>query len=121
MKLEWETTPRAPALDRPVIQLDVGGKHVYGIPQADGRYKFVCDCDVYPTHLVEVYVTEAQALELDGMRPRSRCIQEILPDVPKELREIFLSGMTPAEFDELMGNHAQAPENYPGYVLPADS
>lgn len=100
------TTTRLPDYTR------VGSKKVYWLQDGE-RATALCDCEVYTDHCVEVHMTLAQALEIAGGARRS--IQDILPDVAKEVREVFISGTTPAEWDELFGARAKPAEAYGCY------
>jgi hypothetical protein len=105
------------AAELPTLEFRVGAKKIYGVGLPDGRYRMICDCDVYPNCLVEVYVTAGQANALASGRGERKSVQSILPDAPRELREIFISGTTPAEWDKDFRGKVKKPEKYPGYVI----
>src|SRR5665213_1047821 len=85
-------------------------KKIYGVESALGKVTLRVDCDVFPEAVIEIEVTRAQADALEN--PRATLITAILPSMPKELREIFITGMTPAEWDELFGGGPGSQETY---------
>ena len=94
-------------------ELRRGQKIIRGTQEAPDVVCFTTGCAVYPECVVEVRMTLAQAEELTGERRRN--IPSLLPEVPAPLREIFLSGTTPAEWDEIFGNGVKQLAEYPGY------
>ena len=78
-----------------------GSKKVYGVESAPGIVTLRVDCNVFPEAVIKIEVTTAQADALEN-RPRP-AVQVIAPNMPRELREIFITGTTPAEYDELLG------------------
>ena len=90
-----------------------GSKKIVGIQESKDVVCFSAPCTVYPECVVEVRVTLAQAEELAG--PNRRNVPTVLPDLAKELREIFVSGTTPAEWDELFSSSIKPLSNYKGY------
>lgn len=85
--------------------------------ERDGKVTFYADCDEYPNYVIKVEVTPEQAREL-ASQPRLRLIQDILPTHPREIRELFLSGKSPAMWDRLFRGGrwpVQKPEKYPCY------
>ena len=87
-----------------------GAKKIYGLESASGKVTLRVDCTVFPEAVVEIEVTRAQA---DALANRhATLITAIVPDMPKELREIFITGTTPAEWDELFGGGPGSRETY---------
>lgn len=78
-----------------------GSKKIYGVESAPGNVTLRVDCKVFPEAVIKIEVTTAQADALEN-RPRP-AVQVIAPNMPRELREIFITGTTPAEYDELLG------------------
>lgn len=94
-------------------------KKIYWLQVDATTVRALCDCDVYPDTCIEVEMTLAQALELTSDRHTRRNIAEILPNASKEVREIFITGTTPAEWDELFGKGAKPAAAY-GCYKPQD-
>lgn len=80
-----------------IKELHIGRKTIYVV---DG--KAMIDCRIIgDVAYLSVRLTPDQERRLCA-EPRTEHIQDILPEVPKEVREAFISGQTPAEWDELM-------------------
>ena len=82
-----------------VFELRRGRKTIYGLEETPGTVTVRLDCDVF--EMAVFTITTAQAgLIFDnakaGVRPH---VQDIMPDKSPALRECFISGTTPAEFD----------------------
>lgn len=94
-----------------------GRKHGYTRTGDDGNVVIAFDCDVYPAAVIEVTVTprEFDLLYARSEGKRDKLMQEIVPHVDKALREIFISGYTPAEFDKAMTGKVKPMNQYPGY------
>lgn len=103
------------------VTLRIGTKELFVLPvEGDpDRLRVLCDCDVYPTHVVEITMTAGQFEEIKRDRCKRRPIAAIFPEVGKELRELLISGTTPAEFDDLFGE-VQPAEKYAGYKLASE-
>ena len=56
------------------------------------------DCQVV---LAPIEVTAEQAMQLEMPRSERPMIQDILPDHPKEIRELFISGICPDCWDRI--------------------
>lgn len=82
----------------------------------DNNWTAKCFCNELDCE-VHLPVTREQMNEL--LIPDRRIVQEILPETDKQLREIFLSGLTPAEFDRAFSGRLQDREEYRalGYKL----
>ena len=94
-----------------IIAPKVGFKEITIEQQPDDSWSASCWCSVFK-QTVRFPISGAQATEL--LSADCRNIQEVLPDTPRQLREIFLTGATPAEFDKLMSGRAKPKENYTG-------
>lgn len=81
------------------IKPKVGDKNILLEKISDGMWSASCACSV-TGKLVRFPITEAQAAEI--LSEDRRNIDEILPDTPPPMREIFLTGLTPAEFDQTL-------------------
>jgi hypothetical protein len=92
-KINWETL-----VTSKYETLVVGGKEIHIVEEDDGSHFAWCMCSATGA-IVRVPLTREQAFDILLARLSRRNIQEILPSVAKELREIFASGLTPAEFD----------------------
>ena len=55
-------------------------------------------------HTLELDITKEQLKELETVRFR-RPIQEIIPQLTAEGREFLMTGITPEEWDALVGEH----------------
>ena len=98
--------------------IQIGPKCISGFLLRDGRVRLLCDCDVFPDACVQVFVTQAQADELVSRAERrreSKLLQDILPDQPAAIREIFISGTTPAEWDAIFHGVTKPIEQYGCY------
>ena len=80
------------------IKPKVGDKDIFIAKCGDGMWLASCWCSVL-LNVVLVPLTTEQVEEIISDCPRS--IDEILPDTPPPLREIFLTGLTPAEFEQI--------------------
>jgi hypothetical protein len=80
------------------IKSKVGGKDIFIDKRGDGMWLASCWCSVLHK-MVQVPLTAEQVEEI--ISASRRCIDEILPDTPPPLREIFLTGLTPAEFEQV--------------------
>ena len=80
------------------IKPKVGDKDIFIDKCGPRMWLACCWCSVSHTQVL-VPLTQAQVEEIlsDSRRP----IDEILPDTPPPLREIFLTGLTPAEFEQI--------------------
>lgn len=102
---------------------DFGTKKLYFEQQEDGSWLAHCTCQAMQAR-VEVRLTADQAQELRAQyrewAPGGRPIQDILANVPRQLREIFVTGLTPAEWDLTMCGEPFQKRNYAelGYVFP---
>jgi len=99
-------------------EIQVGRKSISGFLMKDGRVRLLCDCDVFPHACVQVFVTPAQAEELvvrAEYRHKGRLIQDVLPDHPKAIRDVFAVGVTPAEWDEMFEGGAKPIAQYGCY------
>lgn len=76
-----------------------------------GRVVFRCRCDVYPAAEVTVEMSVGQAEALLERKP----VREVLAGYPREVIELFSSGMTPAEFDQFYGQRARPLRDYALY------
>lgn len=76
----------------------IGRRKIYGVPNEDGSYDIVADCTIYPDAVVRFQVTAKAAASYFTDDPRP-AIQDIFPDLPGDLRELLITGVTPAEWD----------------------
>ena len=81
-----------------------GRKKIYFMIWQD-RAEALIDDDVVPA-MLRVKLTPEQAYELTNER-RTRHMQDILPDLPVSVREVFISGKTPAEWDAMTDGQYQ--------------
>lgn len=91
--------------------LKVGNKSICFSKAKDGRCLCGCICGALGCPIA-LWVTTEQAVELLRGRLARRSISEILPDTPPLLREMFITGITPAEFDLMIHNSLQSAEAY---------
>lgn len=90
----------------------VGGKAIYGIEELPGTVTVRSDCKFYDK--VQFKVTTHQAEEL-FVNHRTKVIQQIVPDLHPALRELFVTGMSPAEWDDCLMGEVKPVDSYPGY------
>lgn len=76
--------------------LEVCSKHITVEEQPDGTWLASCPCHAMQT-VLRVRLNADQVNELFGKERRH--MQEVMPEVDPKVREIFISGITPAEFD----------------------
>lgn len=75
---------------------------IYGIEQEDGTCSILCDCQTYPGAMVRFSVPlEAARTYFDAPREQRPSVQYLFPDLPAAHREILISGISPAAFDQL--------------------
>jgi len=87
----------------------IGTKDVYIAELTDGSWCGVCACNALYA-MVKIPLTTEQAQEiLSGHR---RDINEVLPDTDRALREVFITGTTPAEWDLMLTGHVKPEEEY---------
>jgi hypothetical protein len=53
------------------------------------------------THTIDIDVTQEQLDRIEARRENGELIQRIVPDLPKELREFLMTGITPEEWNEI--------------------
>ena len=82
-----------------IVKPKVGDKNILLEQIGDGMWLASCPCSV-TGKLVKFPITEPQVAEI--LAADRRNIDEILPDTPAPLREIFLTGLTPAEFNQIL-------------------
>lgn len=97
--------------------LSVHGKSVAFLERAGGCWEASCACTALSA-TVTFLLAEAQVLELVSIKCRR--IDAVLPQTPPALREIFISGLTPAEFDLAMTGRVRPKPAYLrlGYHFP---
>ena len=84
-------------------------KRILFVSKPGGEWIAACVCEALNT-VVIVPLHKEQAADL--LLGRKRPIDEVLPNVPRELREIFITGTTPAEFDVMMKGEPKPKEAY---------
>src|ERR1017187_2961784 len=87
------------------ISSKAGCKHILLEPTNTGQWPVSCFCSVSKKR-VQFEITEEQVAEI--LSPNGRNVDEILPDTPALLREIFLTGLTPAEFEQIPRDESRA-------------
>ena len=87
---------------RRAFEFHAGSKKAYGIAHGDGSVTVRIDCTVIDDACVTFTVPE-KALHsyIDLPRNERPPIQTLFADLQPEIREIFVSGSTPAEFDAM--------------------
>lgn len=93
----------------------VGRKKIYGLSDPYGKTRVLVDCECYD--MMEFTVPTVAFAEIIG--GQRRAIQDVLPDTDKRYREVFITGMTPAEFDRAMGKRVKARAAYGCYAEPS--
>lgn len=84
-------------------------KWVYFVRMTGSSWSAFCRCDELG-YTVEIPLQSSQVVEL--LWPCRRALRDVIPGVPEPLREIFLTGMTPAEFDRRVKGHVLEEEEY---------
>ena len=97
-----------------------GSKEVTFMELEHDRWMAICVCEVLDCCVV-VALTVGQVRELSMGRTERRAIHEVLPNVCLEVREIFITGMTPVEFDQRVRSRVLPKNVYEkmGYVFEA--
>lgn len=94
-----------------ILETCVSGKKLYAVIKGDIA-TIRCDCELY--EMAKFDIPRAAAREIfNGFRLRK--IRDILPYHDKRVHEVFLSGMTPAEFDRAFDREVLEPEEYGCY------
>jgi hypothetical protein len=57
------------------------------------------------THTIDVDVTQEQLDRIEARRENGELIQNIVPHLPKELREFVMTGITPEEWNEMFAEN----------------
>src|SRR5882672_5348008 len=96
------------------------GKKFYVVETSANLFNVFCPCSVLNRY-IKVTMTGEQVEEvLLRERGKRRFMEDIFPDLPPPVREIFISGTTPAEWAALvLGIGARSDEFYAsfGYVF----
>lgn len=102
-------------------------KKIFGLRQEDGTVEIVADCSVYPDATVRFRVPgeAARIYFTEGVR---ESVQTLFPALAPELREILVSGTSPAEWDSRVSDKPmpETEEEFKdayrprGYVFPDD-
>ena len=71
-----------------------------------------CPCDIYPGALIAIKMSAGQARALSDRRPA----REVLGGFSRDVIELFTSGLTPAEFDQLFAGGARPVHDYELYT-----
>lgn len=117
----WPASSTRETKGKPVsktYEMKKGRNHIYGIESEEkpGMVKVLADCSHY--NMVTFHVTTAQAEQLFDPNRKAH-IQDIVPDLDKRAREMFITGTSPAEFDELFNGAALDPKEYDGLYADA--
>lgn len=77
-----------------------GGKKIYGLEVEPGRVRVMCDCDVIggQAGAVLFFISTDQADKV-LIPSRAGHVQDICPELPQSLRDVFISGVTPLEWE----------------------
>ena len=86
-----------------------GKRELVLVERDDGLVSVSCVCDVFNA-TVEVLITREQASELLGNT--RRLIQDVFPGLDPRVREMFITGNTPAELDVTFFGEAKSKEEY---------
>lgn len=87
--------------EKEFAELRLGHKTIYGIIEGE-TCTVMSDCSVDPEAVVKFTIPSAAAREIFSGE-RTSHIQDLLPDLRMELREVLISGTSPAEFDQIRG------------------
>jgi hypothetical protein len=89
--------------------LNIGSKIITFERSSDGQVTASCPCRRLQSE-IQVRLTREEAREL--LSPDRRMIEKVLPNHSPALREIFLSGITPAEWDAKIRRRMRSGEEY---------
>lgn len=90
----------------------LGNRTIYGIMQPDGQCLILADCNLYPDACIKFTVPgEAAATYFEVPRQERPPMHHLFPGLRPEHREILISGVSPAEFDQLGGRPMPATED----------
>ncbi len=78
-----------------------GRKKLYVLLENETIF-IVVDCEV-TGGMMKIPMTPAQFEQWQNESNGLKCIQDILPDMLPELREVLITGMTPAEWQKVFG------------------
>ena len=92
-----------------VMKPRAGSKDILIEEQPDGSRTAACWCSALG-RIVLVPLTAEQGEEI--LSENRRNLDTILPDTPPPMREIFITGLTPAEFDLMMRGRLRPAEDY---------
>jgi hypothetical protein len=87
----------------------VRDKDIYFVKSADNSWLALCEC-MATGATIKIRMTAEKMSEV--LSPARRKVQNVLPAHPKQLCEIFISGLTPAEFDLSVRGKVRSPEFY---------
>lgn len=84
-------------------EIRFSGKKGYLLPKREGGVQFLLDCNT-TGGMLRIPISEQQAADFNPVSgARTKTIPEIFPELAPELREVFISGTTPAEWQETFG------------------
>lgn len=87
--------------------INMGRKKLYAIPNKEKGIDILADCEATGGMVrIKMSVSEFERWQ----SPTRGLIQDIFPMLRNELREILVSGTTPAEFEEIFGKKIPSKE-----------
>lgn len=85
----------------PIHELKIGRKTIYLQIEPESAHATI-DCDqMNPVGMVRIPLTTGQAERILRREQTRELIQDVLPELPPPVREVFTTGTTPAEWDEM--------------------
>lgn len=88
--------------EKEFVETYLGSRKIYGIIQGD-TCTIMADCEMDQDAVVKFNIPTAAARQIFSEEHRTTHIQDLLPDLRRELREVLMTGTTPAEFDNMTG------------------
>lgn len=80
----------------------LGRRKIYGIEQEDGTVQILADCTLHCEAVIKFSIPAAAAETYFESATRPP-IQDLLPNLRDEHREILVTGTSPAEWDHMLG------------------
>lgn len=81
----------------------VGRNEIYAIEETEGMCTMLAGCPLHPNAVIRFTVPLAAAREWFERGASRPPVQELFPDLSAELRELLVTGTSPAEWDSIFG------------------
>ena len=90
----------------------LGQYKIYGVIENE-VCTFFGECGFEPAASI-VFQTKAAPARVYFNESQRPCIQDLFPDMPKELRQLLSDGTSPAAYDEMLGK--KMPKTLPAFM-----